>query len=169
MNSHAQQLVTRWSLPAAVAVLVIVIAAGLYTSGFFAPPKGNSCMSDSLSHVYNPNRLRLINACQTVSGTVEKVIQEGDGDAHIRLQVDHGYESLLNQANFDYQYGTLVLEIVCVYPTTLADAVSACSGYTNPISIPSVGEHTSVVGQHVTDLTHEWNEIHPVYSIQVSP
>jgi hypothetical protein len=45
--------------------------------------------------------------------------------------------------------------------------VSACQGYTNQVSIPSVGQHVSVVGQYVTDLDHGWNEIHPVYSVIV--
>ena len=107
-----------------------------------------------------------LSACQSVSGTVEKVIQEADGDVHIRLMVDQGFETLLNQANYDYQYGTLVLEVVCAYPATQADAVSACSGYTNTITLPSVNENISVWGQYVTDLDHGWNEIHPVFSIQ---
>lgn len=158
----------RWVLPVAVIVLVAVIAAGgLYGIGLFAPSRNSTCTSDSMNHVYNPDRLQALNACQTVSGIVENVIQEADGDTHIRLKVDQGYESLLNQANYDYQYGTLILEIVCAYSVTQADAVAACSGYTNPITIPSDGEHISVVGQYVTDLDHGWNEIHPVYSIQV--
>lgn len=124
-------------------------------------------MSNTLDHVYNPDRLEVLNACQTVSGTVERVIQEADGDTHIRLQVDQGFENLLNQANYDYQYGTLVLEIVCAYSVTQQDAIAACSGYTNSIAIPSVDERISVQGQYVTDLDHGWNEIHPVFSIRV--
>ncbi len=155
---------------AAILLATIVIIAGvLYSRGFFSPPTSSSCTSNTLDHVYNPDRLEVLNACQTVLGTVEKVIQEADGDIHIRLQVDQGFENLLNQANYDYQYDTLVLEIVCAYPVTQQDAIAACSGYTNSIAIPSVGEHISVQGQYVTDLNHGWNEIHPVFSIQVLP
>lgn len=148
---------------------VVIVAGVLYSSGFFNSPVKSSCTSDSLDHVYNPDRLEVLSACQTVSGTVEKVIQEADGDTHIRLQVDSGYENLLNQANYDYQYGTLVLEIVCAYPVTQQDAIAACSGYSNSIAMPSVDAHISLQGQYVTDLDHGWNEIHPVFSIQVLP
>ncbi len=156
-------------LAAILLVLVVIIAAVLYSRGFFSSPTNSSCLSDTLDHVYNPDRLEILNACQTVSGTVEKVIQEADGDTHIRLQVDQGFENLLNQANYDHQNGTLVLEIVCAYSPTQQDAIAACSGYTNSIATPSVDEHISVQGQYVTDLTHGWNEIHPVFSIQVLP
>ncbi len=156
-------------IAAILLVTIVITGAVLYSRGFFSSPVENSCTSNTLDHVYNPDRLEVLNACQTVSGTVEKVIQEADGDTHIRLQVDQGFENLLNQANYDYQYGTLVLEIVCAYQVTQQDAIAACSGYTNPITIPSVDEHISVQGQYVTDLNHGWNEIHPVFSIQVLP
>ncbi len=160
---------TKWRLPALIIALLIVVAAVLYSKGFFTSPTTDKCVSDTLNHVYNPDRLQVLNVCQGVSGIVEKIIQEADGDVHIRLQVDQGFENLLNQANYDYQYGTLVLEVVCVYPVTQADAVQACSGYTNAIGLPSVNENISVVGQYVTDLDHGWNEIHPVFSIQQLP
>jgi hypothetical protein len=159
-------IMTRWRLPALVVALLIVAAAVLYSRSFLTPPTPTKCNSDTLDHVYNPDRLEVLNACQSVSGIVENVIQEADGDAHIRLLVDQGYENLLNQANYDSQYGTLVLEVICVYPVTQADAVSACSDYTNTITLPSVNANITVWGQYVTDLDHGWNEIHPVFSIQ---
>ncbi len=159
----------KWKLPALIIVVLVVVAALLYSRGFLTHPTADKCISGTLNHVYNPDRLEVLNSCQSVSGIVENVIQEADGDVHIRLQVDQGYQNLLNQANYDYQYGTLVLEVVCVYPVTQADAVQACSEYSNAIALPSVNENISVLGQYVTDLDHGWNEIHPVYSIQQNP
>ena len=96
-----------------------------------------------------------------------RIVQERDGDTHIRLQLDAQYSGMLNDYNMQDQKGTLILEIVCAYPDAITqyDAVSACQGYTNQVPIPNVGLHVSVVGQFVTDLDHHWNEIHPVYSI----
>ena len=166
MKAEHSGTMTRWKLSTIIVAVLVVVAAVVYSKGFLTPQSTGKCSSNTLNHVYNPDRLQVLNACQSVSGTVEKVIQEADGDVHIRLMVDQGYENLLNQANYDYQYGTLVLEVVCAYPATQADAVSACSGYTNTITIPSLSENISVWGQYVTDLDHGWNEIHPVFSIQ---
>ena len=125
------------------------------------------CNSETLNHVYSPDRLQVLNSCQTVTGTVVRNLQEPDGDTHIRLQLDSAYTGLLNNYNYQDQKGTLILEIVCAYSVTQGDAVSACQGYTNHVTIPSAGQHISVVGQYVTDLDHGWNEIHPVYSVTV--
>ncbi len=150
-----------------VVIALVIVAATIVYARDLIQPTSKSCTSETLNHVYNPDRLQVLNSCQTVTGTVEKVIQEADGDTHVRLQLDSSYENLLNTYNYNDQYGTLVLEIVCAYPVTQADAVDACSGYTNTIAIPGVNEHISVSGQYATDLDHGWNEIHPVFSIQV--
>jgi len=116
--------------------------------------------------VYSPDRLQVHNPCQTVTGTVVRIVQERDGDTHIRLQLDAQYSGLLNDYNMQDQKGTLILEIVCAYSyIPQQDAVSACQGYTNQVPIPNIGQHVSVVGQYVTDLDHGWREIHPVYSV----
>jgi hypothetical protein len=118
------------------------------------------------SHVYNPSRLQIVKQCVTASGTVDRVIEENDGDVHLRLSLDSAYANLTNSANVLYQYGDLVVEIVCVGPVTQADAVSACQGYTNNIPIPNVGEHVTVSGPYVLDTEHyNWAEIHPVYAL----
>ncbi len=169
MKAWRSGIIMKWRLSVLVLVVLVLVAAVLYSRGFLTPRTSDRCISDTLKHVYNPDRLEVLNSCQSVSGIVEKIIQEADGDVHIRLQVDQGFENLLNQANYDYQYGTLVLEVVCVYPVTQADAVQACSGYTNAVALPSVNENVSVRGQYVTDLDHGWNEIHPVFSIQQNP
>ncbi len=145
-----------------------------------------------LKHIYDPSRLVVLNPCKTVSGTVLKVINETDGDAHIRLKVDSQYSDTINKANIDgndtaieivcvfdhlglspaatagLPCGNLVVEIVCASKTTKMSAMDACSGYDNKIKVPKVNDHIVVTGQFVSDSDHGgWNEIHPVYEIDV--
>ncbi|VVB85667.1 Uncharacterised protein [uncultured archaeon] len=123
---------------------------------------------EPLKHVYNPKRLAVLDPCKTVSGTVVKIIRENDGDTHIRLKVDPQYADTINQVNVDKQGGNLVVEIVCAFEITQADAINACSGYENKIPLPEVNEHVVITGQFVSDTEHGgWNEIHPVYGISV--
>ncbi len=122
---------------------------------------------DPKANVYHPDRLVLINACKTVSGTVVSLRREADGDWHIGLRLDSGQEALLNAKNLGEQGGNLVLEIICANTVTQADAISACATYQNTIPPPIVGAHISAVGPYVLDSTHGWNEIHPVWEITV--
>ena len=44
---------------------------------------------DSLwNHVYNPSRLQIVDKCITVTGIIDSIRSEQDGDLHIRLNVD---------------------------------------------------------------------------------
>ncbi len=158
----------------ALAAMVIVIAAGV--SSYYAThtrplPSGSSGCSDPdsiSSHVYNSYRLNVIKSCITASGVVENVFEEADGDYHVRLALDSQYSNLTNSANDQYQYGDLVVEIICALPITQSDAVSACQNYTNTITIPSVNDQITVTGPYVLDTEHSnWAEIHPVYTLLV--
>jgi hypothetical protein len=116
------------------------------------------------SHVYRPDRLKIIVQCITVSGTVEHIFQARDGDTHIRLALDPTPEHILNDANRQYQHGALVVEIVCAYAVTLEVAKASCEAFQNPLGVPRVGDHIIVVGPLVEDRGHHsWREIHPVY------
>lgn len=119
------------------------------------------------SHVYNPYRLNVIRPCITASGIVDNVTSEDDGDYHVRLALDSQYSNLTNSANKTYQYGDLVVEIICALsPASPQSAILACEGYTNNITIPSVNDHITVTGPYVLDTNHDnWAEIHPVYSL----
>ncbi|HLC11188.1 MAG TPA: hypothetical protein VJL56_05015 [Candidatus Bathyarchaeia archaeon] len=155
----------------ALGILIVTATVLLFAAPMLLQTRSGSssqpgCNSETLNHVYSPDRLQVHNSCQTVTGTVMRILQERDGDTHIRLQLDPQYTGLLNDYNMQDQKGTLILEIVCAYSyIPQQDAVSACQGYTNQVPIPNVGQHVSVVGQYVTDLDHGWNEIHPVYSV----
>jgi hypothetical protein len=161
-------------LAVALAALVIVVAAGV--TGYYAIRTGSLASGNSScrdpgsisSHVYNPYRLNIIKSCITASGVVENVFDEADGDYHLRLALDSQHSNLTNGANDQYQYGDLVVEIICALPITQSDAVSACQNYTNKITIPSVNDHITVTGPYVLDTAHSnWAEIHPVYTLSV--
>jgi len=95
---------------------------------------------------------------------------EKDGDTHGWLEVDSGFENLLNSGSMNNENGNLVFEIICRFPVTQTDAKAACQGYADPISLPPVGSHVRIVGRFVQDTFHgQWNEIHPVTSISVIP
>lgn len=162
-----------------MAIAIVTIAAVASGGGAYyyfhnlapAASHGSQCSDpDSISsHVYNPYRLDVIKSCIIASGVVETVYDEADGDYHLRLALDSQYANLTNAANDQYQYGDLVVEIICALPITQQDAVSACQGYTNSITIPSINDHVSVTGPYVLDTEHSnWAEIHPVYTLIIA-
>ena len=166
----------RKTVPAVIlAVAVVLVAAGVtayYVSHSRPPGSNNSQCSDPdsiSSHVYNPYRLTIVKSCITASGVVDNVLQEADGDYHVRLALDSQYSNLTNSANNQYQYGDLIVEIICALPITQPDAVSACQNYTNSITVPSINNHITVTGPYVLDTNHSnWAEIHPVYTLTIS-
>ena len=156
----------------AVSVLAVVGASFYYVSHNGPPGSDHSQCTDPdsiSSHVYNSYRLTIVKSCIIASGVVDNVLQEADGDYHIRLALDSQYSNFTNSANDQYQYSDLVVEIVCALPITQSDAVSACQNYTNNITIPSINDHITVTGPYVLDTAHNnWAEIHPVYTLTIS-
>jgi len=171
--------------PAVALVTVVLVGslAGFYLYDHFiqspgtgsTPPGGGSSSSSSCSdpasissYVYHSYRLQIVKPCITASGTVDRVIQEADGDVHVRTILDQAYSNLTNSANDQYQYGDLVVEIICVTQPTQTDAIPACQNYTNQIPVPSAGQHITITGPYVLDAGHSyWAEIHPVYSLVI--
>lgn len=158
-------------------MIIAVIVGGVlgfsyYKSHYGSIQSGASTCSDPAgisSHVYNPDRLEVVKPCITVSGTVDDLREEKDGDYHVILRLDPAYDNLTNKANDQYQNGDLVVEIICVLSITQPDAVSACQNYTNNIPVPAVSQHVLVSGPYVLDTDHYyWAEIHPVYSLRIS-
>ena len=140
------------------------------------------CDSSISAHVYHPNRLILKQECISVSGTIvdatatqskhqtDGTRHEHDGDTHGWLKVDSGFENLLNSGNMNDEDGNLVFEIICRFPITQIDAKAACQGYTDQVMLPPVGSHVRIIGRFVQDTFHgQWNEIHPVTRIAVTP
>jgi len=165
--------------PLVVAIVIVSLVgavAGFYLYDQFRISSGPGSSSSSTcsdpasisSHVYNPYRLQIVKSCITASGTVDNVIEEADGDVHLRTNLDQAYSNLTNSANDQYQYSDLVVEIICVNPPSQADAIPACQNYTNQIPVPGVGQHITIMGPYVLDTDHyDWAEIHPVYSLVI--
>ena len=118
------------------------------------------------------DRLRIIQDCVTVTGTIISAKPEADGDFHIRLQLDRQFASMANARNRSGQHGALVLEPVCMSPVTQSDTIKehACDGFAQHVYSPNMlMQHVRVTGAYVTDMEHGWNEIHPVTSIYIGP
>jgi hypothetical protein len=106
-----------------------------------------------------------------VTGTIEFIRSERDGDFHVGLKLDPEFSGLVNGCNVTCSGGAargdLVVEPVCVTAPLNAAAVGSCAGYRNPIVIPPVGSHVSMTGAYVLDLDHGWTEIHPLQEVHV--
>jgi hypothetical protein len=122
--------------------------------------------TDQDRFVYHPSRLDVQAACIRVTGTVEAVRREADGDLHILLALDPAYSRLLTPANQGEELGDLVVEPVCVRRVTQTDAIQLCRSDSDPFSgpFPVVGETVWMEGRYVLDLQHgSWAELHPLY------
>ena len=120
------------------------------------------------NHVYHSYRLIIHDTCTYVTGTIDAVLYEADGDIHLRVNVDSVFKPLMNSVNISSESGDLVAEPICATTVTQSDAVASCQGFTNTVYIPNVGEHVKITGSYVTDNDHGWNEIHPVTSIVIT-
>ena len=138
------------------------------TPGPPASPRTASrqCDQSLWQYVYNPGRLQVLNPCISVSGTVDEVRKEADGDIHIRFRLDQQFASLLNAKNISRQQGDLILEPICQGKVRQADAEEPCSRYNGPYFEPQIGQRYLVSGAYVRDADHGWNELHPVTSMQ---
>ncbi|MFN2582607.1 MAG: hypothetical protein ABR498_07690 [Candidatus Dormibacteria bacterium] len=136
------------------------------------PVPVTECSPSAWVHVYRPSRLTVLADCVTVSGIIEMQHPEPDGDVHVLLHLDGGQrcdgKQCTNEKNSSSQLGDLVVEPVCEHEVTQADAVAACSGYENPIAVPSMGAHIRVTGPWVVDTQHGWLEIHPAEQLIVT-
>lgn len=124
------------------------------------------CDQSLWEYVYNPGRLQVLDPCISVTGTVEEIRKETDGDVHILFRLDQQFESLLNEKNISRQYGDLILEPICQGKVTQANAAEPCSRYDGPYFEPEIGQRYVVSGAYVHDADHGWNELHPVTSMQ---
>ena len=157
--------------PGAPTVSGPVVAPG---SGQAAGQSG--CRSgDPLANVYHPNRLKVVLACTTISGTVKTRRSEDDGDVHFDVALDSQYAGMLTSANYSAQHRWLVVEIVpadepgCTpgqspKPATGTYNYGICTGADE--STPAVGSHIYVTGPYVLDEDHGgWAEVHPAWAI----
>lgn len=127
------------------------------------------CDQSLWNYVYHPARLQKQADCTTVTGIIQFVRPEKDGDYHILVNLDSQFSNLTNSVNIEKMKGDLVVEPVCQnLPVTQPDAVDACANYAGPnfTPIPEVGAHVQITGSYVLDMQHGgWAEIHPVSNI----
>ncbi|HEY1939956.1 MAG TPA: hypothetical protein VGJ33_18660 [Candidatus Angelobacter sp.] len=128
-------------------------------------------LSEEWQHVYNPDRLDVKEQCRIVTGKIEAISSEPDGDYHIRLKLDPGQESLLNPTNIRRQHGDLVIEPICEHKVSQDSAKDACKNFVGGVKKPSTGQHVKVAGSYVHDTEggHGWMEIHPAVIIEEIP
>lgn len=120
----------------------------------------------------------------TVSGTVDCVRHEDDGDIHFGLRVDPAYRHLLTPANAFQQCpghsgSHLVVEIIPQHGHLPFLTNSATVGGFQTPAAPAVGQHITVTGPYVwdTNALHDlaypgknvanWAEIHPAWNVTV--
>lgn len=125
------------------------------------PPSASPGACEDFSHVYHPDRLKVLAPCVTLTGTIEVIRKEADGDDHILVRLDPGQDRYINAVNVSKQHGDLVAEPICENAVSQADAVGACAGVTHPTPVPPVGSHVAVTGPWVLDQQHGWYELHP--------
>lgn len=130
-------------------------------------PGGACAPTDQDRYVYQPTRLRVLQACVHMSGTVDAVERDGvDGDITLLVRPDPSYERLLTARNRDAQHGDLVVEPVCMLQALLPDALALCASDPAPYAgpLPPPGTHVWMEGRYVLDLNHGgWAELHPLY------
>jgi hypothetical protein len=147
------------------AAVIAVVIAWLHYSGT-APVRlaAQSCDAGLWKHVYEPQRLRVIEACTAVEGQVVSVYRAADGDLHIALDPDHA--SVLNFKNELHADGYLIVEVICEHTPADDEPKSACAGFVPQVAAPKTGDRIPVTGAYVTDREYGWNEVHPVTRIE---
>jgi len=113
------------------------------------------------NRVHHPDRLILLDSSKTLSGRVEKIESDIDGDIHIRLKI--GDSSLLVKNNYKDENGCMVGEIVCAVPSVFL----ICWFYKNEITIPREGDSIEIEGPYVFDKGHNITEIHPIMNLKI--
>jgi hypothetical protein len=182
------------SLGRLVALLLVAAAAGLALVAYnwvqipfvrFSLQVGQCKFGPPLAGVYVPGRLQVLDRCGTVSGTVDCLKAEPDGDLHLRVRLDSRDAALLRPANAlqtcaDQPGPHLVVEIIPQHPEGILfrDNNADAGGFVSPAA-PAVGDQITVTGPEVIDknLLHRilyqgrpaenWAEIHPAWAIRV--
>lgn len=110
---------------------------------------------DALEGVHDPERLRLLKPCLTVTGVVVETSRSADGNFTFRLRVNSAYNWTLNDENRNKLRGYLQVEI------TPSDQ--------GKVATPTIGARIAVTGAYVEDITRGWNAIYPAWQIEPAP
>jgi hypothetical protein len=156
-----------------VVVGIAAVGCGSGTPRPSAPTAAATPQCDATlwSHVYDPTRLHVLTACQTVTGVITGEHGSDDGDIDMPLALDPPFTNLLNNGNLTNLGGHLNVEAICqstIHPDVPA-AFGACGSFKGSVPIPPVGSHVQVTGSYVLDTNHGWMEIHPATAITLLP
>ena len=125
-----------------------------------------SCDAGLWDHVYEKDRLALVEPCTAIEGQVVSIRQEAaDGDAEVQIVPDR--RSAMNLLNLIHNKGRLIVEIVCDHPPRKPEAQPACANFRSHVSMPRPGDRVRVTGAYVTDRDWGWREIHPVTRMEI--
>ena len=159
----------RATLLAAAAIAFTQCGGDAQSPAAPAPPATPQCNASLSIHVYDPSRLRIVDACRTVTGVITDQHTNEDGDIDVRLALDPPYAALVNAGNDTNLNGHLQTEAICQADIQTADAQRACAGFSGSLRIPANGTHVQITGTYVLDLLHGWMEIHPISVLTVIP
>jgi len=134
-----------------------------------APVKlqADKCDPGLWNHVYEKDRLKIIEPCTAVEGRVVSIHRNADGDLHISLDPEN--KAVLNLVNVTHGHRELVVELICDHPAAEPNAQDACHDFHPQITVPKVGDRVRVTGAYVIDRDNGWNELHPVTSVEILP
>lgn len=110
--------------------------------------------------VYDPQRLRVLNTCVRVTGTIMGIIPNygpaTDGDFIIELKIDEEYAYMLSFGSYWWKPGLMHVEVV-----------PRDQGILSNLNLEP-GMRIAVIGAWVLDTDHGWgSEIHPAWKIEV--
>jgi hypothetical protein len=159
-------------LSSAMLAAVLALAcggSGSSTSASPSLPAPPQCDPSLWNYVYDPTRLTVMSACQTVTGTIVNQHASDDGDVDMEFALDPPYANLLNAGNVSKLSGNLNIEAICQGPVhpDIPAAAPACRAFPKLLTLPPVGTHVQVTGTYVLDTNHGWMEIHPISLIDV--
>ena len=146
--------------------LVVALLAVTYSASAREAPKASKASSDTrqgacpppsraLEGVWSPDRLLVLNPCQTITGTIDvsdlPQYLSDDGDVHNQFRPDPQYRRLLTDQQ--ETHGNFVVELM-----------PRDGGH---LPVLPVGPKLTLWGALVYDTGHAWMEIHPVYRVCV--
>ena len=186
MSGTAGRPGSRRAVLAAVALILVITVSGcVVRHGALLRLRPGECKGgDPLAGVYVPSRLHVEKNCLTVTGTVECVHHEPDGDVHVLVQLARRYRGILTPASGAQHCAgaggsgrLLVVEIIPQHGSfPFLDNSADLGGFVTPAA-PRTGDRIRVTGPYVLDTNklHDllspgvknWAEIHPAWNITI--
>lgn len=118
--------------------------------------QGTYCKQGNVfEYVYDPSRLRILDTCVTVEGTVATNIEYAeDGDICFDIVLDPQYNYMLSIGSIVLRKNKLHVEIV--------------PGDQGNVIVPQKGDYIKVTGVWLVDTDHgSYSEIHPSWHIEI--